>query len=60
MKNSLRQSLDSRQQTADSRQQTADSRQQTADSRQQTAVICSFCGEYKNTKKQYLTGRESC
>ena len=53
MKNSLRQSLDSR-------QQTADSRQQTADSRQQTAVICSFCDEYKNTKKQYLTGRESC
>jgi hypothetical protein len=49
MKNSLRQSLDSR-------QQTADSRQQTADSRQQTAVICSFCNEYKNTKKQYLTG----
>ena len=45
MKNSLRQSLDSR--------------QQTADSRQQTAVICSFCDEYKNTKKQYLTGRES-
>ena len=43
MKNSLRQSLDSR-------QQTADSRQQTADSRQQTAVICSFCDEYKNTK----------